>query len=119
MCRDDMTLSLAMVMIIKRGDVDKQSRAWSKIYRYKGKMMDLITRMISNEIANTEQEGTLFRNNNFCIGLISQFSQDIARPYLKQTLAPLVRFFWRVFLGLQTAHLSHCFVDRLHFNLWP
>jgi len=90
--KDDLMVALAFSLAIKRGDVDKQARAWTKIFRYKNRMMDMLDRVIQKEIDQTEQEGTLFRNNNFCIGLISQFAQDVARPYLRTLLSPQIDY---------------------------
>jgi hypothetical protein len=92
MSRDDLTFSFWISQVIKRADVDKQARAWSKIFRYKNKIMELLGVLIQFEIDSTVDEGTLFRNNNFTIGLLSQFTQDIARPYLKQVLYPLIEY---------------------------
>jgi hypothetical protein len=90
LCRPDVYLLNLIAGIVKRGDVDKQSRAWVSLLTPKGRMVDLLTKVIATEVEKTEQEGTLFRNNTFSVGLMSAFAHEIGRPYLKSVLGPLL-----------------------------
>lgn len=84
--RDDMYLLNIMASLVSRGDVDKQSRAWVRIFGPKGCLLPLLLSIIRNEVEKTEHEGTLFRNNTFPVGLLSQYAHFTGKEYLKTIL---------------------------------
>lgn len=90
LCRPDLHLLNITASLVKRGDVDKQSRAWVHLLTPKGRMVDLLGKVIFTEVDKTDHEGTLFRNNTFSVGLMSAFAHEVGRPYLKNLLAPLL-----------------------------
>lgn len=90
LCEKDLFLLQKIANIVKRGDVDKQSRSWTHLLIPKGCMVNLIGKIIFTEVQKTEQEGTLFRNNTFSVSLMSIFSHQIGDAYLKNILHPLL-----------------------------
>jgi hypothetical protein len=90
LCRPDLHLLNITASLVKRGDVDKQSRAWVHLLTPKGRMVDLLGKVIFTEVDKTDHEGTLFRNNTFSVGLMSAFAHEVGRGYLKLVLGPLL-----------------------------
>lgn len=90
LCRPDLHLLNITASLVKRGDVDKQSRAWVHLLTPRGRMVDLLGKVIFTEVDKTDHEGTLFRNNTFSVGLMSAFAHEVGRGYLKQVLGPLL-----------------------------
>lgn len=90
LCRPDLHLLNITASLVKRGDVDKQSRAWVHLLTPRGRMVDLLGKVIYTEVDKTDHEGTLFRNNTFSVGLMSAFAHEVGRPYLKNLLGPLL-----------------------------
>lgn len=82
----DLYLLSLMSSLVSRGDVDKQSRAWVRIFGPKGCLLPLLLTIIRNEVEKTEHEGTLFRNNTFPVGLLSQYAHFTGKEYLKKIL---------------------------------
>lgn len=90
LCRPDLHLLNITASLVKRGDVDKQSRAWVHLLTPRGRMVDLLGKVIFTEVDKTDHEGTLFRNNTFSVGLMSAFAHEVGRGYLKNLLGPLL-----------------------------
>lgn len=91
LCRPDLHLLNVTASVVKRADVDKQSRAWVQLLTPRGRMVDLLAKVIATEVDKTDHEGTLFRNNTFSVGLMSAFAHEVGRPYLKGLLLPLLQ----------------------------
>lgn len=73
---------------IKRKELDKVSKSFLSILCYKEVILDYIKTMIKLEIEAATQEGTLFRTNNICTGIMSSFSMKIGKQYLIKVLKP-------------------------------
>lgn len=73
---------------IKRKDLEKASKAFLSLLSYKEVILDYIKGMIKREIDASTSEGTLFRTNNLCTGIMSAYSMRIGKGYLIKVLKP-------------------------------
>jgi len=80
--------------LINRAEVDDQSRIICKLIQKKGGefAMNFLQSMIVEEVENTMNEGTLFRDNNIVVALLSAHARTVGHEYLVNTIGPLLKY---------------------------
>ncbi|KAG9015978.1 Ras GTPase activating protein ira2 [Tulasnella sp. 427] len=87
----DMLLALAICEICPQSDVDDMINVLLNIFDTRGALMALLKAMIDRELANTNDEASLFRGNSMCTRLLSAFARLHGYNYLRSLLSPLIQ----------------------------
>jgi len=80
--------------LINRAEVDIQSRIFCKLIQRKGGdfALKFLESLIIEEVENTVTEGTLLRDNNITVGLLSAHARTVGHQYLVDTIGPLLKY---------------------------
>ncbi|KAJ3039290.1 Ras GTPase activating protein ira2 [Rhizophlyctis rosea] len=85
-----MGVALALCEVAGVGDVDEIANVLINVFEGRGRVLDLITKVVEIEVANTDTPTNLFRRNSMATRLLTIYARQTGLEYLRQTVQPLL-----------------------------
>ncbi|KAJ3055682.1 Ras GTPase activating protein ira2 [Rhizophlyctis rosea] len=85
-----MGVALALCEVAGVGDVDEIANVLINVFEGRGRVLDLITKVVEIEVANTDTPTNLFRRNSMATRLLTIYARQTGLEYLRLTIQPLL-----------------------------
>ena len=85
-----MTIATAFCNVASKEEFKEISNIFVAVFNARSTTMDLLKKLIYQEVEWTSEAGTLFRGNSIVSAIIGSFTRATGSDFLVQTLQPLV-----------------------------
>eukprot|EP01114_Cavostelium_apophysatum_P016605 TRINITY_DN4764_c0_g1_i1.p1 TRINITY_DN4764_c0_g1~~TRINITY_DN4764_c0_g1_i1.p1 ORF type:complete len:1204 (-),score=346.33 TRINITY_DN4764_c0_g1_i1:50-3661(-) len=87
----DMLIALGLCAVAPREELSLISKAFVNLFESNGNILEFIHMNIQNEIAQTTDPSTLFRNNSMASAVMTGYFFSVGKEYLIKVLSPLIQ----------------------------